>query len=511
MKIGIVREALESERRVAASPESVRKLVQLGYEVVVASGVGNKAGLHDEQFAAAGAEIVSDDEAWKSDIIVKINPPSDKEIQQVEANTTIISLLSPATNMPLLEATARRHINLIALDAVPRISRAQAMDVLSSMANIAGYRAVIEAAHAFGRFFAGQMTAAGKIPPAKVLVIGAGVAGLAAIGTAVNLGAIVRAFDARPEVKEQIQSMGAEFLEVEIQEDTSSESGYAKEMSDAFIEAEMALFRQQAEEVDIIITTAMIPSKPAPRLITKDMVAAMKPGSVIVDLAAASGGNCELTEAGKMIQVDGVTIIGYTDLPSRLPMQSSRLFANNVANLLGLLTPNKDGRIVLTQDDIIVQSVAVVRDGEVHWPPPKVSVSAAPPKAESHPEPQPHSDKAKHWPRRLMLFAGVLLYALIGFQAPPEFLQHFTVFALSVVVGYYVVWNVTHALHTPLMSVTNAISGIIVVGALLQISSDNVTVRILAAVAVLVACINIFGGFIVTERMLRMFRKGGDQ
>lgn len=512
MRVGIVQETLSSERRVAASPESVRKLLQLGYTVCIESGVGERAGLHDVQFAAAGAEVVSADEAWNADLIIKINPPTIEEIQHVKSGATIMALLSPATNDKLLEEAARRGVNLIALDAVPRISRAQSMDVLSSMANIAGYRAVIEAAHAFGRFFSGQMTAAGKIPPAKVLVIGAGVAGLAAIGTAISLGAIVRAFDARPEVKEQIQSMGAEFLEVDIKEDTSSETGYAKEMSEAFLQAEMALFRRQAEDVDIIITTAMIPGKPAPRLITKDMVNAMKPGSVIVDLAAGSGGNCELTKAGEVYQVNGVTIIGYTDLPSRLPMQSSRLFANNVANLIALMTPNKDGQLVLEQEDIIVESVAVVRDGTVHWPPPKVSVSAAPVKpTDPKPSLDSNTSERRTWPRRLWLALGVIIYALIGANAPPEFLQHFTVFTLSVVVGYYVVWNVTHALHTPLMSVTNAISGIIVIGALLQISSDLFIVKVLAAIAVLIACINIFGGFIVTERMLRMFRKGDEK
>jgi len=392
---------------------------------------------------------------------------------------------------------------------VPRISRAQSLDALSSMANIAGYRAIVEAAHEFGRFFTGQITAAGKVPPAKVLVIGAGVAGLAAIGAAGSLGAIVRAFDTRPEVKEQVQSMGAEFLELHVEEEAGSGDGYAKEMSPAFIAAEMALFTAQARDVDIIVTTALIPGKPAPELITAEMVAAMKPGSVIVDLAAQTGGNCALTRADEIVVTDnGVKIIGYTDLPSRLPTQSSQLYGTNLVNLLKLLCKEKDGRVTIDFDDVVIRGVTVVRDGEVTWPAPPIQVSAAPkaaaPKIAAI-EVQP-AKPASPWRKYGPIALAIVLFASLANVAPAEFLSHFTVFALSCVVGYYVVWNVSHALHTPLMSVTNAISGIIVIGAVLQIGHGG-WVTFFAFVAVLIASINIFGGFTVTQRMLKMFRK----
>ncbi|RMF18576.1 MAG: Re/Si-specific NAD(P)(+) transhydrogenase subunit alpha [Gammaproteobacteria bacterium] len=510
MQIGIVSETLANERRVAGSPPSVEQLIKLGYEVVVEAGAGEKSGFSDDAYSEAGARIVSGDEAWQSDLVIKVNKPTEDELTRMKSGATLMSIIAPAQNEELLKKAAELGVTLIALDAVPRISRAQSMDILSSQANIAGYRAVVEAAHEFGRFFTGQITAAGKVPPAKVMVIGAGVAGLAAIGTAVSLGAIVRAFDTRPEVKEQITSMGAQFLELDFEEDGSSSDGYAKVMSEAFIKAEMELFAQQAKEVDIIITTAMIPGKPAPKLITREMVESMKPGSVIVDLAAAGGGNCELTVPGELTEVHGVKIIGYTDLPSRLGKQSSLLFANNVTNLIKLMTPEKDGNLVINFEDEVIRGVTVVKAGEITWPPPPISVSAAPQAKQEAAAPVAKEEKpTPPWVKPVGIAAAALAFAWVASVAPAAFLSHFTVFVLSIVVGYYVVWNVTHALHTPLMSVTNAISGIIVVGALLQVSSDNTLVTVLAAAAVFVASINVFGGFAVTQRMLKMFRKEG--
>jgi len=407
-----------------------------------------------------------------------------------------------------MKILADKKVNVLAMDSVPRISRAQSMDALSSMANIAGYRAVVEASHNFGSFFTGQITAAGKVPPAKVMIIGAGVAGLAALGTAGSLGAIVRAFDTRPEVKEQIESMGAEFLELDFEEEAGSGDGYAKVMSKAFIDAEMALFAEQAKEVDIIITTAMIPGKPAPKLITKEMVQSMKRGSVVVDLAALGGGNCELTEVDKAVEVNGVTIIGYTDMPSRLPTQASNLYSKNILNLIKLLSPEKDGQIVLNFEDEIIRNVTVTKEGEITWPPPPVKVSAAP---QAKPAPvvavKEPEKKSSGIGKHLMILVGGLGFGWLSMVAPADFMQHFTVFILACFIGYYVVWNVTHALHTPLMSVTNAISGIIVVGALLQISSANSSVMWISTFAVLIAFINVVGGFVVTKRMLKMFRK----
>ncbi|MBQ8706950.1 MAG: Re/Si-specific NAD(P)(+) transhydrogenase subunit alpha [Succinivibrionaceae bacterium] len=512
MLIGIPREGLAGEARVAATPATVGQLLKLGFEVAVEAGAGAKANFSDEAYAEAGARIAKSSEIWSAPLIYKVNAPSDDEIARLKEGTTLVSYLWPAQNPELVKKLAARKINVLAMDMVPRISRAQSMDALSSMANISGYRAVIEAAHAFGRFFTGQITAAGKVPPAKVLVIGAGVAGLAAIGTAHSLGAIVRAFDTRLEVAEQIESMGGEFLKLNFKEkeDGSSSDGYAKVMSEEFIKAEMELFAQQCKEVDIIITTAAIPGRAAPRLITKEMVASMKNGSVIVDLAAATGGNCEGTKAGEVVVTpNGVKMIGYTDLASRLPTQSSQLYSTNLVNLSKLLSPAKDGNIDINFEDVVLRNMTVVRDGEVTFPPPKISVSAAPAQAPAaKKEPVLPEVKKDHTILKLALaVAFVALFAIIAHFSPSDFLSHFTVFALACVVGYYVVWNVTHALHTPLMSVTNAISGIIVVGSILQMFQGSVAISIISFVAVTIASINIFGGFTVTQRMLKMFRK----
>ena len=514
MQIGVPKEILAGETRVAASPSSVEQLIKLGFEVVVESQAGELASFEDSAFEAAGAKVVTKDEAWQSDIILKVNAPlsedSVDEIALLKEGATLVSFIWPAQNAELMEKLTVKSINVMAMDCVPRISRAQALDALSSMANIAGYRAVVEAAHEFGRFFTGQITAAGKVPPAKVFVAGAGVAGLAAIGAAGSLGAIVRAFDVRPEVKEQVQSMGAEFLEVDYQENSGSGDGYAKEMSDDFNRKAAELYAAQAKDVDIIITTALIPGKPAPKLVTKEMVDSMKPGSVIVDLAAANGGNCEYTVKDQVfVTPNGVKVIGYTDMVGRLPTQSSQLFATNLVNLLKLLCKEKDGNINIDFEDVVVRGVTVVKDGEITWPAPPIQVSAQP---QQKPKAQPKAEKKEPEPvspvKKLVgLAVGVGAFAWIASVAPAAFLGHFTVFVLACVVGYYVVWNVTHALHTPLMSVTNAISGIIVVGALLQIGQGNGVVTFLAFIAVLIASINIFGGFTVTKRMLEMFRK----
>ncbi|HHD7736230.1 TPA: Re/Si-specific NAD(P)(+) transhydrogenase subunit alpha [Providencia rettgeri] len=509
MRIGIPRERLANEARVAATPSTVTQLLKLGFSVCVEQNAGHLASFDDVAYEQAGAEIVDRDTAFAADIVFKVNAPLDDEIPLLKEGATLVSFIWPAQNAELMEALKARKINVMAMDAVPRISRAQSLDALSSMANIAGYRAIVEAAHEFGRFFTGQITAAGKVPPAKVMIIGAGVAGLAAIGAAGSLGAIVRAFDTRPEVKEQVQSMGAEFLELDFKEEAGSGDGYAKVMSEAFIKAEMELFAAQAKEVDIIVTTALIPGKPAPKLITKEMVESMKPGSVVVDLAAQTGGNCELTQADKLVVTDnGVKIIGYTDLPSRLPTQSSQLYGTNLVNLMKLLCKEKDGEINIDFDDLVIRGVTVIKQGEITWPAPPIQVSA-------QPQAKPQSVEKVKAPEKKMsptLKYGLMAFAIILFgwfanSAPKEFLSHFTVFALACVVGYYVVWNVTHALHTPLMSVTNAISGIIVVGALLQIGSGG-WVSFLSFIAILIASINIFGGFTVTQRMLKMFRKG---
>ena len=508
MLIGVPKERLPNESRVAATPKTVEQLLKLGFSVAIESEAGIAASFEDSAYQQAGATLVDRQQALQADIVLKVNAPDDDEIALLREGATLISFIWPAQNAQLLEKLAARKINVMAMDAVPRISRAQSLDALSSMANIAGYRAVVEAAHEFGRFFTGQITAAGKVPPAKVMVIGAGVAGLAAIGAARSLGAIVRAFDTRPEVKEQVQSMGADFLELDFKEEAGSGDGYAKVMSEEFIKAEMALFAAQAKEVDIIITTALIPGKPAPRLITREMVASMQPGSVVVDLAAQTGGNCELTVADQVTTTaNGVKIIGYTDLPSRLPTQSSQLYSTNLVNLLKLLCKEKNGEIDINFDDVVIRGVTTVRAGEVTWPAPPIQVSAAP-KAAAPAAAAPHAEAppASPWRKYLLLALAIVLFACLANVAPAAFLSHFTVFALSCVVGYYVVWNVSHALHTPLMSVTNAISGIIVVGALLQIGHGG-WVTFLSFIAVLIASINIFGGFTVTQRMLKMFRK----
>ena len=511
MLIGVPRERLDNESRVAATPKTVQQILKLGFDVIVEHDAGFKASFEDQAFVAAGAKVGDAAQVWQADIIFKVNAPTDDEIALIKEGATLVSFIWPAQNPQLMEKLSAKKINVLAMDAVPRISRAQALDALSSMANIAGYRAVVEAAHEFGSFFTGQITAAGKVPPAKVLVIGAGVAGLAAIGAANSLGAIVRAFDSRPEVKEQVESMGASFLEIDFKEEGGSGDGYAKVMSEEFNRRALALYAEQAKEVDIIITTALIPGRPAPRLITKDMVESMKPGSVIVDLAAATGGNCELSKAGEVVVTDNqVKIIGYTDLPSRLPTQSSQLYGTNLVNLLKLLCKNKDGQIDINFDDVVLRGVTVIRDGEVTWPAPPIQVSAQPQQqakaatAVKKEEEKPTDPRKKYG---IMAAVGVLFLWLTSI-APAAFLSHLTVFVLACVVGYYVVWNVSHALHTPLMAVTNAISGIIIVGALLQISQGNFFISVLAFIAILVASINIFGGFRVTQRMLSMFRKG---
>ncbi len=508
MQIGVPRESRPGETRVAATPKTVEQILGLGFEVLVESGAGGRSSFSDEAYAAAGAHVAASDEVWRCDVVFKINAPTDDEIARLKDGAVLASLISPALQPELVARLAARDITVLAMDAVPRISRAQSLDVLSSMANIAGYRAIIEAAHEFGSLFTGQVTAAGKVPPAKVLVIGAGVAGLAAIGTANSLGAVVRAFDARPEVGEQVESMGAQFLGIDIEQAVPSADGYAKETGEDFNRKASELYAEQAKDVDIIVTTALIPGKAAPRLITAEMVATMKPGSVIVDMAAANGGNCELSRPDELVLSDnGVKIIGYTDLPGRLPTQSSQLFATNLVNLLKLLTPEKDGIAALDLEDQVIRGMTVVKDGELLWPPPPVQVSAAPATPRTRPAQEP--DKPRD-PRRRYVAMGVaaVLFALLAAYSPPEFLTHFTVFALAVVVGFYVITNVHHALHTPLMSVTNAISGIILVGALLQVGLGNTLVTVLAVAGVLVASINIFGGFTVTHRMLKMFRRG---
>ncbi len=511
MRIGVLRETHAGEARVATTPEVALELQKLGFTIAVESGAGAAASFSDDAFKEAGCEVTNATDIWtQSDIVMKVRAPDDGEAANLQKDQTLISFLWPAQNPELLEKLTHSGATVMAMDSVPRISRAQKMDALSSMANIAGYRAVVEAAQHFGRFFTGQITAAGKVPPAKVLVIGAGVAGLAAIGAAKSMGAIVRAFDTRPEVKEQVESMDAEFLMLDFEEDEdgSGEGGYAKVMSEEFIKAEMALFAEQAKDVDIIITTALIPGKPAPKLITADMVASMKDGSVVVDLAAEQGGNCELTEADKIVDAHGVTIIGYTDLPSRLAAQSSQLYATNLRHLLTDLTPEKDGKIVVDMDDEVIRGATVCKDGETTWPPPAPKLSAAPPKAAPEPPPvqKEPEEPSVAGPIIGMIIGGLALLGL-GAVAPPSFMQHFTVFVLACFVGYMVIWNVTPALHTPLMSVTNAISSIIIIGALLQISAPDKLIMWIAIATVGITAVNIAGGFAVTRRMLEMFRK----
>jgi len=515
MKIGIPAEILEGENRVAVAPETVADLKKLGVEFLVESGAGAGAHFSDADYKAAGAEVTADTRAvWSADVVLKVRPPALNiklgihEVSLLKEGGALVSFVYPARHKELLDQFAARKVTVLAMDMVPRISRAQKMDALSSMANIAGYRAMVEAAHQFGRFFTGQITAAGRVQPAKVMVIGAGVAGLAALGAAKGLGAIVRAFDTRPDVKDQVISMGGEFLEVSIKEDGTGTGGYSKVMSPEFIKAEMDLFMKQAKEVDIIITTALVPGTKAPTLLTKEHVAAMKPGSLIVDMAAEQGGNCELTQPGKIVDVNGVKIVGYTDLASRLPNQASKLYGTNLAHLLKHMQVGKGWKIDM--EDEIVRGALVAHQGQITYPPPKpktiikpVAATAAAPVAAA-----PVQESCPCVRNAVFGLLGAAALAGIGLYAPAAFLPHFTVFVLAIFIGYMVVWNVTPALHTPLMSVTNAISGIIVIGAMLQISGgfDRWT-SWLAAFAVLLASINVFGGFLVTRRMLAMFRK----
>jgi NAD(P) transhydrogenase subunit alpha len=524
--IGVPRETAAGEKRVATVPEVVEKLIKLGFRVVVQSGAGDAANFSDDAYRAAGAEIAADAaQLWaRSDVVLKVRGPSAEEVGLMREGQALIGFIWPAQNPDLMQKLAARKVTVLAIDSLPRmLSRAQKMDALTSMAGITGYRAVIEAAHAFGRFLTGQVTAAGKIPPAKVFIAGAGVAGLAAIGTAVGMGAIVRANDTRAEVADQVASMGGEFVKVDYEEEGSGGGGYGKVMSEGFQKAQREMYAKQAREVDIIITTALIPGKPAPRLITADMVRSMKPGSVIVDLAAEQGGNCELTEPGKLVVKDGVTIVGYTDLPSRLAKQSSTLYANNLFRLVEELCKAKDGAIHVDMDDDAVRGLTVIKDGSITWPPPplklpspaaKPPAKAAPAKAGAHGHgaSEPMSARAL----AILFAAGALVFLFIGNNAPPAFLGHLTVFVLACFVGYMVVWNVTPALHTPLMSVTNAISSIIAIGALVQVAPPLEAfgpdrperwILGLALVAIALTTINMFGGFAVTQRMLQMFRK----
>lgn len=505
MDIGVLKESTPQEKRVAITPNVISKISKLGYKVLVETGLGQNASFSDLEYKSSGAIVSDVDDIWSCDIILKINKPTHDETDKLSKNQTLISFFSPSTHPDLLKQCSKENINVLSMDSVPRISRAQKMDALSSMANVAGSRAVIEAAHSFGRFFGGQITAAGKIPPAKVLIIGAGVAGLSAIGTASSLGAIVRAFDTRPEVKEQVESLGAQFLTVNLDEDGSSTDGYAKVMSKEFIDAEMALFKEQCKDVDIIITTALIPGKEAPKLITREMVSLLKPGSVIVDLASQQGGNCELCKRDEIAEFNGVKIIGYTDLPSRLPSQSSELYANNLYHILDELTPDKDGIIDIDMKDDVIRGMTIIKDGEITYPPPKIQVSAIPKVPEIKPE---KLEIAKE--KKSSIIPGLIAISslfLVGAFAPESFMNHFTVFVLSCFIGYMVIWNVTASLHTPLMSVTNAVSSIIIIGALTQISSSDMLSLILSGFAVLIASINIVGGFAVTKRMLGMFKK----
>jgi NAD(P) transhydrogenase subunit alpha len=510
MDVGVCRERHPGERRVAATPDSVRRLLKLGFGVVVEHDAGLAAGFDDAAYESAGATVADENAAWACDVVVKLRPPDAAEAARLTARQVLISFLYPAFNTELIQALAARGVTAIGMDQVPRTTRAQKVDALSSMGNLAGYRAVVEAVNVMQRPLRGQSTAAGKIPPCKVLVIGAGVAGLAAIGAARALGAIVRAFDTRAATRDQVASMGAEFLEVQVAEDGSGVGGYAKEMSPAFIAAEMELFAAQAREVDVIVTTALIPGKRAPILITADMVASMKRGSVVVDLAAEQQGNCEVTVPGEAVVVNGVTVIGYTDLASRMAQQASTLYATNIVHLLEEMGGAAQFAVSETND--IVRPMTVLRAGEVVWPPPKPPdqpAPATPHPAKSHLYGEQHGPPA---PQRLstasrwgLLLAGVTLLG-IGLGAPPTFLTHFTVFVLACFIGYQVIWSVTPALHTPLMSVTNAISGIIVIGGLLQVR-DGATASLLGVAAILLATVNITGGFLVTRRMLRMFHR----
>ncbi|UUW90444.1 Re/Si-specific NAD(P)(+) transhydrogenase subunit alpha [Nocardioides sp. WV_118_6] len=510
MLIGIPRESKPGESLVAATAKTVSQLTNLGYDVIVESGAGDHADQPDTAFTEAGVRVGTTQEVWAADVVVKVNAPTDEEIGRLKQGATIISMMAPGRSPELIDKLQAQGVTGLAMDAVPRISRAQSMDVLSSMANVAGYRAVVESAHEFGRMFTGQVTAAGKIPPARVFVVGAGVAGLAAIGAASAMGAIVRAFDVRPEVAEQVESMGAQFVHVDMEQEVSSD-GYAKEMSEAQVAATAAMYDEEARAADIVITTALIPGRPAPSLITAETVAGMRNGSVIVDMAAANGGNAAGTVTDQKVVTDnGVTILGYTDLAGRLAAQTSQLYGTNIVNLLKLLTPEKDGNLTLDFDDVVQRGITVVRDGESTWPPPAVQVSAAPAAAPAAAAPVKETKPPMSAGAKVGLVLGAIgLFWLVNALAPTDELRrHFTVLMLSIVIGYYVIGKVAHALHTPLMSVTNAISGVVVVGALLQVPSNDNLVLGLSLVAILLASINVFGGFAVTRRMLSMFSKG---
>lgn len=512
MSIGVPRESKPREALVAATAKTVGQLTQLGYEVIVETGAGDLADQSDAAFAEAGVSVGTSEDVWAADIVVKVNAPTDEEVGRLRVGATIIAMMAPARSPELLERFQGQGVTALAMDAVPRISRAQSVDVLSSMANVAGYRAVVEAAHEFGRMFTGQVTAAGKIPPARVFVVGAGVAGLAAIGAASAMGAVVRAFDVRAEVAEQVESMGAQFVHAKMEQEISSD-GYAKEMTAAQVAATAAMYDEEARAADIVITTALIPGRPAPKLLTAETVAGMKNGSVIVDMAAANGGNATGTVTDtRVVTESGVTILGYTDLAGRLAAQTSQLYGTNIVNLLKLLTPQKDGVLTLDFEDVVQRGITVVRDGQATWPPPVVPVSATPALPVA-PEtagpgkkaPAPMSAGAKAG----LVLGGIAVFWLVNALAPTDDLRrHFTVLMLSIVIGYYVIGKVAHALHTPLMSVTNAISGVIVVGALLTVAVGDTVVTIISAIAILLASINVFGGFAVTRRMLAMFSKG---
>ena len=504
------------------TPDSALQLQKLGYECAIEAGAGAAAGFTDEAYAEAGVEVIKTAAAlWKAcDVVAKVRQPNETEMKRLREGQTLISFFNPAANEAGMEAAKKSGANVIAMEMVPRISRAQKMDALSSMANIAGYRAVIEAGNNFGRFFTGQVTAAGKVPPAKVLVVGAGVAGLAAIGAAASLGAVVYAFDVRPEVAEQVESMGAQFVYLDFaeeQQDGAATGGYAAPSSPEFREAQLAKFREMAPEIDIVITTALIPNREAPELWTEDMVAAMKRGSVIVDLAAEKGGNCKLTVADeKIVTANGVTIIGYTDFPSRMAAQASTLYATNIRHMMTDLTPEKDGKLVHNMEDDVIRGATVTFEKEITWPPPPPKVQAIAAKKQEKPKELTAEEKKAKEAAAFkeqtkfqvgLLAIGTVLMLLVGSVAPESFMSHFIVFALACFVGFQVIWGVSHSLHTPLMAVTNAISGIIVLGALLQVGSGSFLVVALAGISVLIATINIVGGFLVTRRMLAMFQK----
>ena len=514
MKICIPQESFPGEKRVATTPEIAEKLIAMGFTVAVEAGAGSGSDYTNDAYREAGVEIQDSATIWSTaDVILKVRSPLASEVELMKPGAWLISFIWPAQQPDLLKLFSEKQATVLAMDCVPRISRAQKMDALSSMANIAGYRAVIEAAHQFGRFFTGQVTAAGKVPPAKVFVIGAGVAGLSAIGASVGLGAVVRASDTRPEVADQIRSMGAEFVPVNYDEQGTGEGGYARLMSEGYQKAQRDMYARQAIDVDIIITTAQIPGKPAPKLITAGMVESMKPGSIIVDLAAEQGGNCELTEPGRVVVKNGVTIIGYTDLPSRLAKQASNLYSTNLLRLIQHLCPKNDGQLVVDMEDVLSRGTTAVLAGEITWPPPSPKIAL--PSGATSPVVTPSvASKSKSEKKSarvaqpmLLVAIGIVILLAFGNFAPPSFISHFTVFILACFVGYMVVWNVTPALHTPLMSVTNAISSIIAIGAVMQLSGSSVVIQLLAGVALMLTAINMFGGFAVTQRMLAMFRR----